>query len=119
MKRTALEIGFFVLLGVIILPLALVEADVQTITCATTGYTVVFVNGILDTLDQARVDKNQLKAAFDRQDSSHFNNENVDFELGYNPTHLAGAGDLAETLAQMHGSSLSDYDLNTILMQIY
>ena len=37
---------------------------------------------------------------------------------GYNPSHLAGLGDMAQSAAQLLGGSVSDFDLDTILMQI-
>jgi hypothetical protein len=108
MKQTALYIGFLVLFAP---QLALA----QVIPCSANGYTVVFVNGVFDTLDQARADKQSLEKYLDAVPFD----EPINIQLGYNPTHLAGAGDLVQSLAQEFSYSVSDYDLQTILMQIY
>ena len=50
---------------------------------------------------------------------TNINSQPVTVHLGYNPTHLAGGGDLLQSLAQQLNSSITDFDLNTILMQIH
>jgi len=78
----------------------------------------VYVNGVFDTEQQAETDKNRLQKLY----GSEHQGQPITFQLGYNPTHLAGAGDLAQSAAQItgwFGGSLSNYDLDTILMQIY
>ncbi len=108
MKKSALVLGFLLLF-------APSFAGAQTQTCSGQGYTVVFVNGIFDSKIEA--EKNR-KALADKI-SPDFNNESIAVQLGYNPTHLAGAGDLVQTGAQLFGGSISRFDLDTILMQIY
>lgn len=83
--------------------------------CLATGVTVVYVNGILTTNDQAIADAASLRAAY-RAKTQDFNTA---FINGYNPSHLAGAGDLLETLVQGFGTSITDFDRDTILLQIY
>jgi len=83
--------------------------------CRDTGATLIFVNGILNSRKDADESKAQLQVAFQNKFGSIVN---IKFITGYNPSHLAGAGDLAQSAAQVLGGSISDYDLKTILMQI-
>ncbi len=87
----------------------------QSSSCSAQGYTVVFVNGVFDTKAQADADKFALQKSFGPQ----YDGQPVSFYLGYNPTHLAGAGDVLESVAQQLNTSITDFDLDTILMQIY
>ncbi len=112
MKKLALILGFLLLLTPTF-------AGAQTKTCSAQGYTVVFVNGIFDDKTEADANKNKLKDYFNRLYKGVLNNEVVNFKLGYNPTHLAGAADLAQSAAQLFGGSISRFDLDTILMQIH
>ncbi len=97
------------LLSLIFLPAAAFAS------CGADGYTAVYVNGILTNEVDARKDKNNLESNFvyisGRTD--------VKFLSGYNQSHLGGAGDLIESASQLLDSSVSNYDLNTILLQIY
>jgi hypothetical protein len=108
MKKLALVLGFLLLLTP-----SFVGA--QTQTCSAQGYTVVFVNGIFGTETQARLSADALWYQLGRQ----YNSEPVAVRLGYNPSHLAGAADLAQVGAQLFNGSISRFDLDTILMQIY
>ncbi|MDE1924742.1 MAG: hypothetical protein KGH79_00995 [Patescibacteria group bacterium] len=74
------------------------------------------MNGVFDTLDQAKVDREQLEFSFKRHQKNI--SEPVIFQLGYNPTHIAGAGDAIQSTFQQFNSSVSNYDLDTILMEI-
>ena len=82
--------------------------------CSSTGSTVIFVNGILNSQQDANDSKDNLQRAFQEK----FGDTNVKFVTGYNLSHLAGAGDLAQSAAQILGGSISDYDFKTILMQV-
>ena len=105
MKRTfSIALGAFLLLP-----------NLAFAACSNEGYTVVFINGIFDTREQADADKLALKDKL----STELKNKLVDVQLAYNPTHLNGAGDLTQSLFQLYGSSISNYDLNTILLQMY
>jgi hypothetical protein len=115
MKRLFSYIGVLVVIQACVPFVALAETGAQTPSCSANGYTVVFVNGIFDTEEQARVDKDKLEAVFIRSTKV---NEPVNFQLAYNPSHLAGAGDLAETISQMLFAPISDLDLKTILRNI-
>jgi|GEM_PF-1951062 len=82
--------------------------------CSSSGYTVIYVNGILTSKEQADNDRKFLEKNFIAGSKL----TDVKFLTGYNASHLAGAGDLAESVSQAYGASISDYDLNTILMQV-
>lgn len=79
--------------------------------CSATGYTVVYVNGIFSTKENAQADADKLKFKL----GSQFNSQPVNVYSGYNQTHLAWAGDLVETYFPIFDT----YDLNTILIQIH
>lgn len=87
--------------------------------CTAKGYTVVYVNGILTSKQDAEIDKENLKKVF-QADSKI---QDVDFLIGYNASHLAGFGDwlksIEQTYQQKDGEYVSDYDLTTILLQLY
>ncbi|HEV8666498.1 MAG TPA: hypothetical protein VN665_01445, partial [Candidatus Paceibacterota bacterium] len=94
-------------------------AMAATPTCSANGYTVVYVNGVFDTLEEAKANKAQFQLIFDRQNGGLVNGQPVNFQLGYNPSHLNGLGDVAQSVAQLFGTSISSFDLDTVLMQIY
>ncbi|MDB5225330.1 MAG: hypothetical protein JWL87_282 [Candidatus Adlerbacteria bacterium] len=83
--------------------------------CISQGSTVVYINGIFTNLATAQADLDKLRTEYRKQTKDY----SVDFINGYNESHLAGAGDLVQSVAQMMGSSVSGYDLNTILLQIH
>src|SRR3989344_7281868 len=83
--------------------------------CVSDGATVVFINGIFTTKAEAKEESDDLRNEF----YAELPNSKVNFINGYNPSHLAGLGDLAQSAAQMQGASISDYDLTTILLQIH
>jgi len=83
--------------------------------CSSSGYTVVFVNGIFNTEKQARTSADELQFKL----GETFNSESVIVRTGYNPSHLAGLGDLAQVVAQSFGASVSTFDRDTILLQIH
>ncbi|QQG37940.1 MAG: hypothetical protein HYS26_00050 [Candidatus Kaiserbacteria bacterium] len=82
-------------------------------TCSTDGYTVVFVNGVLNDLEKAKRNKQELEGLLKKK------NPEVKVINGYNPSHLGGAGDLIQSISQAFNKSVSKFDLNTILMQIH
>src|SRR3989338_6830716 len=82
--------------------------------CDSTGYTVIYVNRILTEKKDAELDTNKLQDYLGYE----LNSENLAVRTGYNQTHLGGGADIIQTAAQAFGASISDFDLNTILMQI-
>lgn len=83
--------------------------------CVSNGATVVYINGIFTSEKEASADLDSLH----RKYISRTGDLNTEFINGYNPSHIAGLGDIAEAAAQTLNSPISDFDLNTILLQIY
>ncbi len=102
------RLGFLV--SVLFLAPTFVQAE-----CLDKGYTVVFVNGIFNTKEQAEEGKFSLQQKL----KGFFDGETVTVRLGYNPSHLAGLGDLIQVAAQSFGASVSNFDRDTILLQIH
>ena len=84
-------------------------------TCTPNGYTVVFVNGVL----VSEQDANNELLTLGKNLGNTYNGEHLSVRLGYNATHLSGGGDNIQSIAQAFGTSVSDFDLNTILNQIH
>jgi|GEM_PF-3444892 len=84
-------------------------------TCSSTGFSIVFVNGVLNELDKATANADELQKLVGRA----FSSEPLEVRLGHNQSHLAGAGDLIQSIGQMFGSPVSNYDRDTILRQIH
>ncbi|MDO8521781.1 MAG: hypothetical protein Q7S08_00650 [bacterium] len=76
--------------------------------------TVVYVNGILTTYPEAKRDLGVLQTEYIARTSDYSTN----FLTGYNESHIAGFGDTLQSIAQAFGTSITDFDRNTILMQI-
>ncbi len=77
--------------------------------CSSVGYTIATVNGIFSTENDARNNMEVLMYVFDQS----FNGEPINFQYLYNPTHLAGLGDLADSAYQKYfeNETVTDYDL--------
>jgi hypothetical protein len=84
--------------------------------CSDDGYSVVYVNGI--NTKSEKDTKNDTDILSDNF-SWYSNLKNVQFFPAYNPSHLAGVGDIAETISQIYNNPVSDYDLKTILLKLY
>ena len=86
--------------------------------CTKAGATVVYVNGILTNLDDARKDLKNLSEEY----ISRTGDRSTTFTNGYNPSHLGGFGDLLKSIGQAYqnrGPYIQDTDLITILLQIH
>ena len=86
--------------------------------CTTSGATVVYVNGILTSRADADDDLAKLKKEY--QDKTQ--DSRTKFIVGYNPSHIAGGGDLYKSIVQAYQneeSFVADTDLTTILLQIH
>lgn len=82
--------------------------------CSAGGFTVVYVNGVFTTEDQATADMHSLQNLI----GSTTLGQSVAFVTGYNPVHLDGLGDVLESISQAFNTPISGYDLETILAQI-
>jgi hypothetical protein len=102
-------LGAIALTGVFLLP------NIVSAACVADGATVAYINGIFTTEKQAKSDLNNLKSEYIRITGD----PKIIFINAYNPSHLAGAGDLMQAAAQLRGKSISGFDLRTILLQMH
>lgn len=79
--------------------------------CSKNGYTILTINGMFTDETGAFLNKNALKYKL----SNTYKNEPVNVDYIYNPTHLAGAGDLVDVVKQGLFDEKSDYDLTELL----
>ncbi len=96
-------------MGVFLLP------NIVWAACVADNATVVYVNGIFSTEKQASADLDSLH----RKYIIRTGDSKTKFINGYNPSHLAGVGDITQAAAQTLDSSVSGFDLTTILLQIH
>ena len=90
-------------------------SSIANAECSHDGFTVVYVNGIETTQEKALSDTNRLL----KRVGDTFKSESVQAFSGYNQTHLAGLGDLLESVSQTFNAPISNYDRDTILNQIH
>ncbi|MEI7424880.1 MAG: lamin tail domain-containing protein, partial [Candidatus Staskawiczbacteria bacterium] len=83
--------------------------------CSKTGTTVVFINGIFSNEISAEADRSKLEYFYNR----YGENKNVKFVTGFNPSHVAGVDDLANSIIQAYRGGYTDFDLTTILRQLH
>jgi hypothetical protein len=79
--------------------------------CSAEGYTVITINGIFTDKDGAIENKDKL----DRILPDKYKNEPIKVDYLYNPSHLAGLGDLVSVINQGLFEQKSDYDLVEML----
>jgi hypothetical protein len=79
--------------------------------CTPSGYTILTVNGIFTDEEGAIENKDKLKRKLD----STYNSQKLTVDFVHNESHLAGAGDLFDAVAQGLFGQKSDYDLTEIL----
>jgi len=104
----------FIILILFALSLILAPVFVSA-DCSKIGTTVIFINGILGGKDQVEKSLTDLTNYY----KAKGNNDNVNFLLGYNPSHVAGVDDLVNSVMQAYGVSGVDYDLTNILLQLH
>jgi hypothetical protein len=101
-----------ILLLVLFLCPYFVFAQTNTGTCSSSGYSIYTINGINTNTREAQNNKttfqNKLKIVT-------FKNEPLTVDFLYNQTHLAGIGDLIDSVRQGLFDQKSDYDLIEIL----
>jgi hypothetical protein len=83
-------------------------------SCSPSGASIVYVNGIETTQQEADDDTTILSKKLLQYGGS----PDIQIITGYNPTHLDGLGDELESVSQAFGAPISNYDLDTILNQI-
>jgi hypothetical protein len=84
--------------------------------CSSDGYTIVYVNGINTKSEKDTQNDTQLLMTEFIKKS---NLKDIQFLPGYNPSHIGGVGDIAETISQIYNNPISNYDLNNLLLRIY
>ncbi len=90
------------------------------IGCTTIGSTVVYINGVLTTEEEAKLERDKVREKFLKYNGSKYN---TIFKLAYNPSHLAGMGDMIKSAEQAYtgakDKSIDDFDLQTILSNLH
>ncbi|MFA5841283.1 MAG: immunoglobulin-like domain-containing protein [Candidatus Paceibacterota bacterium] len=79
--------------------------------CSPRGYTISAVNGIFTNEEGARNNQRLLKVLL----KDTYKNQKLDYQYLYNPSHLAGAGDLFDAVGQGLFNQKNDYDLVEML----
>src|SRR3989338_11139924 len=102
-------LGLVVVAGILIAPV------LSFASCISEGATVIYVNGILTSKGNAKDDTGLLGGVYEIKTGR----KDIKFINGYNESHLAGGADILQSIAQTFGSSISDFDLKTILIQIH
>ncbi|MEI6581185.1 MAG: immunoglobulin-like domain-containing protein [bacterium] len=81
--------------------------------CSSNGYTILTINGIFTNNEGAAENKRALERKL--LVSPTYNNQKLTVDYLYNPTHLAGASDLIDSIAQGAFNEKNDYDLTNML----
>ncbi|MCX6754435.1 MAG: DUF5011 domain-containing protein [Candidatus Nomurabacteria bacterium] len=79
--------------------------------CSKSGFTIATVNGIFTDNIGAKENKENLKKLL----PSYYKNEKVTVDYIYNSTHIGGAGDIIDAIAQGLFNSKTDFDLVDML----
>lgn len=83
--------------------------------CSVDGATIVFVNGIFTSEEDA----SQATVRLSNEDFLRTGRTDIATINGYNPSHLGGASDIFQSVTQAFGKPISQHDLKTILMQVH
>ncbi|MEK7601528.1 MAG: hypothetical protein AAB480_03300 [Patescibacteria group bacterium] len=100
---------------VFILLIVFLPNGVMALGCSLNGYSVVFVNGVLNDQEKAQVGK----AALEEKYKFLSKRNDVSFYLGHNQSHIAGLGDFAQSVGQIFDNPISYYDRDTILREMH
>ena len=80
-------------------------------SCSSVGYTVAAINGVFTNEQEAILNKERLKQILPQV----YNSESINVDYFYNPTHIAGVGDLVDVINQGFFNSKTDFDLVEML----
>lgn len=85
--------------------------------CDLTNTTVVYINGIFGSEKSAKIDSQHLHKTV----ITYFPRTKAKYNYAYNPSHLAGLGDLIKSIAQSRSKDgiVQDFDLQEILKKIH
>ncbi|OGG52333.1 hypothetical protein A3C20_00490 [Candidatus Kaiserbacteria bacterium RIFCSPHIGHO2_02_FULL_55_25] len=95
--------------------IALVPFSALAAQCSSQGFTVIFVNGVLNEVEKATANSRDLQDAL----GFSFGSEQLVVKVGHNQSHIAGLGDFAQSVGQIFDNPISYYDRDTILRQIH
>jgi hypothetical protein len=104
----------YALLFATALILSLTPQAVFASSCSSVGYTVEYVNGVSDTLVQAKENQQRLKFLLPKL----HNGEPTEVLLAYNEQHIGGVGDVVQAVSQVLFNPISTYNLHVALRQI-
>jgi hypothetical protein len=79
--------------------------------CSKSGYTISTVNGIFTDEEGARNNERLLKVLL----KDTYKNQKLNYQYFFNPTHVAGLGDIVDVVRQGFFDQKSDYDLVEML----
>ena len=80
--------------------------------CNQPGTTIIFINGMFTfSKDQANDSKKDLEYQYKIKGK----NNDVNFNLGYNASHVGGLADILDVAQQAYAGGFLDYDLTNIL----
>lgn len=83
-------------------------------TCSSTGFTVEYINGVSNTLQESKANLILLQKILGLE----YKGQPLSINLAYNADHVGGVGSVAELISQMLLSPISDYDFHTVLAQM-
>ena len=86
-------------------------ADLGNNKCSKNGYTILTINGIFTDEKGANNNKIQLLRNF----GIYWNNQEINYQYLFNPSHLGGIGDIIDSVNQGFFDEGSDYDLVEML----
>jgi len=115
MKTGAKTLSIVTITTLVFVGLFFMPVSTEALRCDTYGNTVVFVNGIFTDENEAKRSKEDLEDVYIR----YTKDTSVNFVLAHNPSHISGAGDLAQTYYQLLGTSVGDFDLKNMLMRLH
>src|SRR3989338_697472 len=81
--------------------IALVPFSALAAQCSSQGFTVIFVNGVLNEVEKATANSRDLQDAL----GFSFGSEQLVVKVGHNQSHIAGLGDFAQSVGQIDRKS--------------
>lgn len=101
----------YLIFGTTCLFLSLPTVSFADNVCSSSGLAVVYINGIFTDSNRAESNRKAIEEVFVGEDLA----SQTTFHNGYNPTHIAGLGDVIKAILQkadeVEGTTKEDYDL--------
>lgn len=92
----------------------------ENIQCSPEGYTVLYINGIFTEQESAETNLDELRRVFYQKAKASLVTE-TEIKNAYNPTHIAGLGDVVKAVVQKireTGTPFEDYDLMEMVRRL-